>query len=71
MSSNAPKSEWSTGAYIGLLVVSLLLPPFGWIYGGIQAGKASEGSRRKNQAWHYVIAGVAGFLLNILLMAAE
>ena len=65
------KSEWSTGAYVGLLALSFFLPPFGWIFGGIQAGKAPEGTKRKSQAWHYVIAGIVGFVLNLLLMGAE
>ena len=66
--SDNAKPEWSTGAYIGLMVVSFLLPPFGWIFGGIQVGKAPEGSKRKSQAWQYVIAGIAGFILNLFLM---
>lgn len=68
IASEKPKTEWSTGAYIGLLLLSFLLPPFGWIYGGIKANKAPEGTKRKTQAWHYVIAGIAGFVLNIVLM---
>jgi hypothetical protein len=69
--SGATKSEWSTGAYIGLLILSFFLPPFGWIYGGIQASKAPEGSKRKSQAWHYVSAGIAGFILNLIIMGSE
>lgn len=61
---------WSTGAYIGLLVLSFFVPIFGWIYGGIQVKNATPNSKRKSQAWHFVISGIAGGILNIILMAA-
>ena len=64
-------TAWSTGAYVGLLILSFLLPPFGWIFGGIQANKAGEGSDRKRQAWHFVIAGFAGLVLNLMIMGSE
>ena len=54
---------WSTGPYIGLLVLSFIIPLVGWIYGGIQIKNAAEGSQRKNQAWHFVIAGIVGFVV--------
>ena len=65
------KDAWSTRVYIGLLVLSLFIPLFGWIYGGIQVSKSSPGSKRKSQAWHYVISGFVGLFLNILFMGAE
>jgi hypothetical protein len=60
--------EWSTGPYIGLLVLSFIIPLFGWIYGGIQISKSSPDSKRKEQSWHYVISGFAGLFLNLLFM---
>jgi hypothetical protein len=54
---------WSTGAYIGLLLLSFVLPIFGFVYGGIKASKASPDSKEKQQAMHYVYAGIAGVVL--------
>ena len=62
---------WSTGAYIGLLILSFLIPIFAFIFGAIQINKSNPDSKRKNQAWHYVYAGIGGVILNILFMAAE
>lgn len=59
---------WSDGAYIGLLILSFLLPIFGWIYGGIKANKAPEDSKQKKQAWHYIFAGFGGLVLNLMIM---
>ncbi len=62
---------WPTGPYIGLLVLSFIIPLVGWIYGGIQIKNAAEGSQRKSQAWHFVIAGIVGAVFNIILMSAD
>ena len=62
---------WSTGVYIGLLVLSFFIPVFGWIYGGIQVGKSMPDSKRKKQAWHYIFSGIAGILINVLFYEAE
>lgn len=62
---------WSTGAYIGLIILSFLLPIFGWIYGGIKANKAPPESKQKKQAWHFIYAGIAAFVINIMLMGAS
>ena len=59
---------WSDGAYIGLLILSFLLPIFGWIYGGIKASKSPPDSKQKKQAWHYIYAGVGGLVLNLMVM---
>ena len=61
-------SSWSTGAYIGLLLLSFFLPIFGWIYGGIKAGKAFPDSKRKQQAKHYIYAGLVAFILNLIFI---
>jgi hypothetical protein len=61
---------WSAGAYAGLLVLSFVIPIFGWIYGGIQANKAAPGSKRKSQAWHFVFSGIAGLVFNLIAIAA-
>ena len=64
------KSEgWTKGIYIALLFVSFFMPLFGWIYGGIQLKQAAEESPRKQQSAHYIYAGGAGFLFNLLLIA--
>ncbi len=57
---------WSTGAYIGFIVLSVIIPLFGWIYGGIHMKNAADGSQRKKQAWHFVIAGIVGFVLAVI-----
>ena len=62
---------WSTRAYIGLLVLSITIPIFGWIYGGIKASKASPDSKRKQQAKDYIYAGFAGLVFNLILMGFE
>jgi len=59
--------EWSTGAYIGLLLLSLIIPLFSWIYGGIKVNNSAPNSKRKSQAWHYIIAGFIGLFLNVIL----
>jgi len=59
---------WSDGAYIGLLILSFLLPIFGWIFGGIKASKALPESKQKKQAWHYIYAGFGGLVLNLMIM---
>ena len=58
---------WSQGGYIGLIILSVFIPLFGWIFGGIQANKASSDSKRKKQAMHYVYAGIGGLVFNWLL----
>ena len=63
-------SGWSTGVYIFLLVISFFMPIFGWIYGGIKANKAASESKQKKQSWHYIYAGFAGFVLNIMLIGS-
>lgn len=60
--------EWSMWPYIGLLVLSFFVPIFGWIFGGIQVRGAAAESKRKNQAWHFVIAGFVGLFFNFVLM---
>ena len=60
---------WDIGPYIGLLVLSFLIPFVGWIYGGIKVKNSTEGSQRKSQAWHFVIAGIFGFIFNIVLLS--
>ena len=65
---NGNSSEWSTGVYIGLLISSVIIPLIGFIYGGIQVKKAHPNSKRKDQAWHFVIAGVVGFIINIVVI---
>ena len=59
---------WSTGSYIGLLILSFFIPLFGWIYGGIKASKSPSGSESHSQAKHYVYAGIAGVALNVIIM---
>ncbi len=59
--------EWSTGVYIGLLVLSFVIPLFGWIYGGIQVKQSAEGSKRKKQAWHFVIAGIVSGVIGAIM----
>lgn len=61
---------WSTGAYIGLLVLSFVIPLFGWIYGGMQVRQSVEGSKRKKQAWHFVISGIVSAVIGIILRIA-
>ncbi|MFI3220857.1 MAG: hypothetical protein QX189_17345 [Methylococcales bacterium] len=56
---------WSTGAYIGLIALSAFIPLVGFIYGGIQVNKATKDSKRQIQAWHFVIAGIVGFVLYV------
>jgi len=63
-------SGWSTGAYIGLLLLSFILPIFGWIYGGIKANKAAPDSKRKQQAKHYIYAGIAAVVLNLMIVGS-
>tara|TARA_R110000782_G_scaffold268615_5_gene365294 strand:+ start:4102 stop:4461 length:360 start_codon:yes stop_codon:yes gene_type:complete len=60
---------WSRPTYITLLILSFLMPLIGFIYGGIKANKAVDGSIRKKQAWHYIYAGIGGVVLNLLIMA--
>lgn len=66
----ASSKGWSTGAYIGLLIVSFFIPLFGWIYGGIEANKATQNSKRKKQAWHYIISGVIGCFINLMIIGS-
>ncbi len=60
---------WSKGVYIGLLLASFIMPLFGWIYGGIQFNQSAEKSPRKQQSLHYIYAGIATFLVNLVLIA--
>ena len=62
-------TPWSGGAYTGLLLLSFFFPIFGLIYGPVKSGKATKGSKRKSQATHYLYAGIAGIMLNLIIMA--
>ena len=60
-------TAWPIGQYLGLCFLSLLIPLFGWIYGGIHVCKAPKGSKRQQQALAFIIAGIFGAWINYLL----
>jgi len=60
-------AAWPIGQCLGLFLLSLVIPLFGWIYGGIQAYKAPKGSKRRQQALAFVVMGIFGVWFNYLL----
>ena len=58
---------WSQGVYFCLLILSLFIPIFGFIYGGIKFSQAAERSERKRQSRNYIICSAIGLFLVVLV----